>query len=355
MKASCPYFRAALLVLTVINDGKSQHIPLCTKSHNCDTLSTRCVSDKANTDLIHSTAVSMLAEDGNIDRCECLAGFLPDPSDFSRCHAISQPMWDGVIRLRASIDQPMPSKVPTEAPTWKSCEDGTHGCNPESTQCMSTQDSREQAEGLRLQSFTFMNEGPLGMNLEGNLIVGVQGHAEQIGIEVNDRIIYVDGEPAAERVDELGEQLKTLPRPGVVIIRRGWTSMVVTCPCLDGFEPDPSDPTSCKVEGSAVEGNAVADTEDTFRVGLKDPMLVAAVTEKGKSAVAKTKGGNQWVLRISIGGSVLVVVVVAVAQGWRARKISREPQPRVQLQGIILASLTSLTDTPITATATAML
>jgi hypothetical protein len=175
------------------------------------------------------------------------------------------------------------------------------------------QDSQEQEEGLRLVRFTFTEGGSLGVDFAGTLVTGVGGQAARLGMEVNDRIAYINDAPAGERVDELTEQIDALPRPGTIVIRRGWVSMVVMCPCLEGFRPDPRDPRRCQ------SGGGLFDTEgiDTpYRIELQDPMLVVTATEKEKKSTTK-KLESKWALGALLGGSVLVVGGVALVQGLK--------------------------------------
>jgi hypothetical protein len=97
-------------------------------THGCDTETTRCVSMLAEAEGIASMEAALVVS------CECLAGFLPDPNDASRCLAagtISDP-------TPRPVPTPLllPTHVPTHMPTWNACTDGSHGCDLESTICV---------------------------------------------------------------------------------------------------------------------------------------------------------------------------------------------------------------------------
>jgi hypothetical protein len=90
-------------------------------NHGCDPASTICISM-----LVEEISEGAI-ETGVVISCQCLDSFLPNPNNASVCTK------GGAVALVPTVA--LDTMVPTHAPSWDACADGTHGCDAATTRC----------------------------------------------------------------------------------------------------------------------------------------------------------------------------------------------------------------------------
>jgi hypothetical protein len=82
------------------------------------------------------TDATVSADRGVIFECVCRDGLVPDPASVTRCVDPQYPTMPPVPSPLPTPGHPIaPTNYPTEQPTWETCADGNHGCDPSSSMC----------------------------------------------------------------------------------------------------------------------------------------------------------------------------------------------------------------------------
>jgi hypothetical protein len=212
----------------------------------------------------HDQLVSVSLENGELIFCPNTADTLPCVSQFCVAKGLNT---SGCSTLQASANASIDALGATnESQAYQRQQ--------------ATQDAPASANDFGIQ---FANEGALGMNILDARVTGVegQGQADRLGVRVGDTIVQVNSEAAAQSMDALVAQLQAMPRPGLIVFRRGNDGLSEqharggARELLSGRERDRLE--TLRAESAAV---AAADGDDAA-VGAAATMSAAAVAVAG--------------------------------------------------------------------------
>jgi hypothetical protein len=223
----------------------------------------------------HDQLVSVSLENGELIFCPNTADTLPCVSQFCVAKGLNT---SGCSTLQASANASIDALGATnESQAYQRQQ--------------ATQDAPASANNFGIQ---FANEGALGMNILDARVTGVegQGQADRLGVRVGDTIVQVNSEAAAQSMDALVAQLQAMPRPGLIVFRRGNDGLSEqharggARELLSGRERDRLE--TLRAESAAV---AAADGDDAAVGAAATMSAAAAVAAAGGDGAAVAAAG----------------------------------------------------------------